>query len=1150
MRMWLRCILSVALSTPAARSALAQDTVRPLQLVDRGPRFISAPKPNAPSVDASDAPVLKRRVTLELDRVPLKDALAAVGRQAQVAFTFSGKTAPVERPVSVSATNITLRGALYELLVDTDLDVQLSTNGLLIIAPRAGLGRANVRRQQGSGVVAGRVTDGKTGQGVAQATVTIVGTTLGASTRVDGAYRITGVVPGSYHVTARRVGYTLLTKDVTVGADQTVALDFPLTAAPAHLDEVVATVTGDARKYQVGNLIETVRADSVMKVAPVTSLGDLVNARVPGVQVFQPGGVTGASPSINIRGQNSLILSNQPLLVIDGARVENSAASSCYGNVRCSGTTITTASFGASFGGRFNDINPEEIASVEVVKGPSAATLYGTDGANGVILITTKHGSAGAPRWDISAEAGALTLSTSRFTPGWHAWGHSTDGMNTPEPCPLVLKGAGSCVIDSVTHFSALQDPATTPVGTGNRQRYAVQVAGGASQTRYFVSGTYEAETAPVRLPAPDRAILEQQLGGVGLAPYEVHPNTLAKTSTRLNVTTALGTMTDVTFSGGLLSQETNMPDQFFWYAGQLSPGYRDANNGWAFRALPANVFPERDREDATHVTGSANMTWRPTRWFVGRATPGIDYSSDYLDGFIPQGNARNPLGLRSNGRANIALYTVDLGGTASTSLFGLLSSKTSAGAQYNHRSELDNQAMATNLPPGAVSVSAGAIQTTREVNLETIVTGGYVEQALGLNDRLFLTGGLRADGGSAFGAAFKTQLYPKVSASWLASDEPWMPRIRSVSSLRFRAAYGSSGVQPGATDALAKVALSPATTPAGTLTGGVLSALGNGNLKPEKQTEFEAGADLEAFDQRVQVEATYYNKRSAGALVTLPALSQLGIETNTVGLGSTTGTQEINIGTVRNRGYEISANVTLIQSRPVTWSIGVNGSNNQNRLLKLAPGVNATNFGTAMVGSPLFAIFDLPFSYKDLNGDGIIEPSEVTVGASPVYIGAEYPTGQLTAQTTVGVLRNAIQMGVQVDARSGVSIRNLVRQVQATFLGDARAENDPHSSLRDQAALVAARFYGTRTGVIEDGSFTRLREVSLTYTVPQTLTRALHGRNASVTLAGRNLKLWTRYTGPDPEVNATGSSAFRAYFDLGGAPVSQYWIARARVGL
>ncbi len=498
------------------------------------------------------------------------------------------------------------------------------------------------------------------------------------------------------------------------------------------------------------------------------------------------------------------------------------------------------------------------------------------------------------------------------------------------------------------------------------------------------------------------------------------------------------------------------------------------------------------------------------------------------------------------NGRVNIALYSIDLGMTATTHPFADLSSKTSIGAQYNHRSELDNAATATNLAPGTVSVAGGGVQTATEANIESIVTGGYAEQTFGLNERLFLTAGVRADGSSSFGQNFHAELYPKMSVSWLVSQEPWAPRIPLVSSIRLRAAYGSSGVQPGATDALMTVSLAPAVVDGGaTTTGGLLRSIGNTRLRGEKQTELEAGVDLDAIDQRVQFGVTYYNKKSTDALFNEPVVTQLGIAS---------GTQEINVGSVRNRGYEVSASAELIQGQAIDWRVGLNASNNQNRLLKLAPGVGNAGLGfdVLRVGYPVSGAFDRPIvGFHDTDHDGLLTPSEVTVGTAPTYLGSRSPTAQLTAQTALGLWRNAIQLDVQVDSRSGGVLTNGVEYYQA-LLQSARAENDPAASLRSQAIAVATQYDGTFAGLYQSGSFTRLREVSLTYNAPAHVSRWVHGRTMSLTIAGRNLMLWTRYGGADPEVNGipSGGMFLTPYNDFGATPMTRYWIGRVRIGL
>jgi TonB-linked SusC/RagA family outer membrane protein len=1134
-----------------------------IQLADRGPRFLSAPTDASPPRDVRDAPAFRRRVTLEFDRVSLDAALGQITRQTGLRFAYDKATIPSNLRVSVHADGLTVASALYEILLDTDLDVQLTRPGAVAFIRRASSPPNLTRGRQATGVVVGRVSDARTGLPITGATVALSATDRRTITGVDGRYSLSNVPAGRHDFTARALGYAAMSRRVDVTTDSAVRTDFSLTHSVQALDEVVTTVTGDRSKLEVGNLIETIHADSVVATAPVTNLSDVLNARVAGVQVFLDGGLTGASPQINIRGQNSLTVSNQPLLVVDGVRVDNTAANEGYGGA---GGTVGQANFNEILAGRWNDLDPQEIASIEVVKGPSAATLYGTDAANGVVLVTTKRGQVGAPRWDISAEQSVLTQDRSRFLPTYHAWGHTTDATHAPVQCVLSSAVAGTafgvaehtCVQDSVTHFSPLQDPSTTIVGTGNRQQYGLQISGGGGATRYFASGGYEQETAPEKLPGPDRAILAAERGAVGLEPDNVRPNALSKYSARGNLATALGPRADLTLTTGLLSQEDRIPNYYAWSDGVTGPGYRDAADGWRnASARPATAFATRNREDATHFTGGATLAWRPAAWLAAHGSGGLDYSSDYLDELARPGEdpyfggnvANGGLGgVRANTRINIALYTADFGATATVAVASALTAKTSVGGQYSRRAELDNKAQATNLAPGTVTVAGGAIPSVSEGTLETAIAGGYVQEEFGWRDRLFATGALRADGGSTFGRSYKAALYPKASVSWLLSDEPWLPHLPGVSSLRLRSAYGASGVQPGPADALAQVGARPVAADGTVGSGVTLSALGNPDLKPERQTEFEAGLDLDVWRGRAHVAATYYNKHSTDALVNIQLPEQLAVRN-----------EEVNIGSVRNRGVEVLLRATPIESRPLSWDVDVNGSENYNRLLSVGSVVGAGFH----VGYPITSVFDRPIlSYRDTNGDHIIEPTEVTVGSTPTSVGQLAPPVQLTVGSALRLFSDQLTVSVQVDRRSGFVLLEGGSGYFPLFINrSARALNDPTAPLRDQAAAAALLTHGfTTAGYYRDGSFTRLREVSLTYTIPQRMVHRLGLRSLSVTAAGRNLALWTRYPGADPEVNANVSgtaglnngafvNSAAYYVDYGAPPPTRYWILRMRIG-
>ncbi len=1117
-----------------------------MQLADNGPRFVSVSTPHVPAIDMSNAPVLLRRVTLEFDRVALESALLAVAKQGRVRLLLSTATLPLAQPVTVHADGITVAAALTELLIGLHTDVQVSPDGAkLTLVPRDIDGARVAHRHQMAGTIAGRVTEAKTGQALAGATVIVEGTTSRASTRGDGRYILSSVPVGNYHVTARVLGHTPLTKPVQVVSDSTTHTDFALEEAAASLEQVVTTVTGNERKLEVGNTIATIAADSVVATAPITNLSDIVSGRAAGVQVYVNGGLTGASPEITIRGQNSFTLSNQPLLYVDGVRVDNTAAAAVSGQ--------DAAVSNEAFAGRFNDLDPEEIQSIEVVKGPSAATLYGTDAANGVILVKTKQGRTGRQRWQVYAENGLLTLDRSRLWNTYHAFGHDAV-TGAPTPCFNLARVAGQCVLDSLRSFDPLKDPALSPVGTGNRAQYGLQTSGGGGQTRYFVAGGYEEETGVLKMPAPDKQILQTLRGGP-LGDDELRPNAVHRASARANLTTALASTADLTLSGGIIRQQSRIPSPDVWAAGARGPGYRTANDGWpADPGRPAQIFAARGAEDVTHVTPSGTLDWRPFSWLAARGTGGLDFSSNLFDELLRagEGGLGNTGGLRTNRKTNVSLYTGDMGATAAFAISPQVTSKTSVGAQYTRRLEQGNIAQGLNLAPGTTTIAGGAIQIARETTIETIVAGTYVEQTLGLDNRVFLTGAVRFDGASAFGTAFKTAAYPKASASWLVSDEPFLRHVPGLSSLRLRAAYGASGVQPGSTAALPAVTLAPALEGGTVTTGGTVGALGNPHLGPERQAELEAGLDAELVHSRVQLEATYYRKKSTGALVNVPLATSLGILSPFFG----PATIEENLGSVENVGYEGLLTLHVLESRPVSWDVSLNGSTNKNKLLKLAPDVSSALFGLVVPGYPLFSIFDLPLlGYKDANGNGVIEPNEVTVGGTRGFLGGLFPKAQLTAATTATLFDGQLQIGAQFDHRGGF-LEEDVAAINGVSVGNARALNDPKAPLVEQARAIAARFHRAFGAYEQDGSFTRFRELSVTYNLPGAVVRHVAAaRTASVTFAGRNLALWTKFTGVDPEMTSQPggfhftAASYLPYATDASAPPSQYWILRVRLG-
>src|SRR3989454_781762 len=618
----------------------------------------------------------------------------------------------------------------------------------LVLGGLAGGVSAVGRAQQGT--VAGRVTDQASGQPLVGARVTIVGTSLVASSRAEGRYQIANVPAGQVTVRATLIGYAAASRTTTVVAGKTATADLMLVLSPYSLDEVVVTATGEQAKKQIGNVINTIRADTLVMTRPIDNMNDLINAKAPGVEVLA-GNLTGAGARVRIRGTNSLSLNNEPLYIIDGIRMTSANNSSSIG-------------IGGTNPSRVNDINPEEIESMEVVKGPSAAALYGTAASTGVIVIKTKRGTPGATRWNVYAEQG-LIKDYNTYPTAYRGWLTHPSGIpdSSSQPtngieCLLTQTVRAPtdpqfCRQDSVTTYNLFDDPQTSPNATGYRNQYGVQVQGGSDVTRYFVSGEWENEVSQLKMPpfAVDSVLAIRPISEVPF--QQLRPNARRRVSVRANAEARLNPRMDLSVSSGFISSTQRLPQTDNNTTGLLSNALgglgNKAGGKYGYRAFtPDEMLSETVTQDINRFIGSGTLNWRPTSWLAVRATRGVDFTHP-LDTDLCRRNectsfGTTKRGFKTDNRTNFFSYTGEANATATFQLSPVLSSRTSVGAQYLKDVFDRNGASGSDLPPGATTVGAGAIQRGSESTDITNTVGGYVEQLFGYKDRLFVTGARR----------------------------------------------------------------------------------------------------------------------------------------------------------------------------------------------------------------------------------------------------------------------------------------------------------------------------------------------------------------------------------------------------------------------
>src|SRR5256712_829371 len=724
------------------------------------------------------------------------------------------------------------------------------------------------------GTITGQVTDQTSGQPLVGARVSVVGTSLVPMPRAEGRYRIANVPPGQVTVRASFIGYAAGSQSVSVAPGDAATADLALVLTPYSLDEVVVTATGEQAKREVPNVTNAFRAESLLQTGTIGNMNDLLAARAPGLEVLQ-GNLTGAGARVRIRGTNSLSLNNELLYIIDGVRMTSANNSSSIG-------------IGGTNPSRIPDSNPEQLASLEVLKGPSAAALYGTAASTVVIVITTKRGPPGPTRWNVYAEQG-LIKDYNTYPTAYRGWKTHPSGIPDSGSLPtngiecLLTQTARAptdpqfCLQDSVTTYNLFDDPQTSPNATGYRNQYGVQVQGGSDVTRYFVSGEWENEVSQLKMPpfAVDSVLAIRPISEVPF--QQLRPNARRRVSVRANAEARLNPRMDLSGSSGFISSTQRLPQTDNNTTGLLSNALgglgNKADGKYGYRAFtPDEMLSETVTQDINRFIGSGTLNWRPTSWLAVRATGGIDFTHRLDTGPCRRNECTSfgttKRGFKTDNRTNFFSYTGEANATATFQLSPQLSSRTSVGAQYLKDVFDRNGASGSDLPPGATTVGAGAIQRVSEATDITKTVGGYVEQLFGYKDRLFVTGALRVDDNSAFGANFQAVFYPKFGVSYVISEEPYFPKWTWINSVRLRGAVGASGVQPGTTDALRFFAPTAASVDNADSPAILDSASGNPGLKPERAREYEIGGEAVLFEHRVSIDLTYYNKRTKDALI------------------------------------------------------------------------------------------------------------------------------------------------------------------------------------------------------------------------------------------------------------------------------------------
>ncbi|HEX7338032.1 MAG TPA: SusC/RagA family TonB-linked outer membrane protein [Gemmatimonadales bacterium] len=1012
--------------------------------------------------------------------------------------------------------------------------------GGLILCGVLPAGARAAQAQQGA--IGGQVVDEAGGTPLEAARVILTGTSQIETTTREGRFLFREVSPGTHQVRVLRVGYKPATETVEVRPGETAAVSFRLAAAVVQLDELVTTATGEQRKLEIGNAVTTIDAAKVAEQAPITEFTNLISGRAPGVQVLKSSGTTGTGTRIRIRGSNSISLSNEPLYYLDGIRLESNPTSS----------TLDIGGFGSGVGAgpsRINDLNPDDIQDIEIVKGPAAATLYGIQASNGVIRVSTKRGVAGPPRWSLFSEVGSVS---DPHTYPLNYYGRDTTPTGIVDGydgfCSIQSELDGLCTQTSLQTYQPLNEPDTRPYKAGLRQQYGASVSGGSDQVTYYVSSTYENEVGAFRLPQAEFDSVASVRGGV-VPDNQRRPNALEKFGVRANIGANVSQTFDLSTSLGFTTSNTRFVENDNSFltvngSGTASGNLPEVNRGWFF--IPAELFAELANQKANRFTLGVTGNWHPRDWLSTRATVGYDLVDRTDVQFFPTGQVApylaNRDGVKVQNAFDISQTSIDLGASARFKLSETIGSRTSVGAQFFRDLVSGTYASGRGLPPGSGTMNGASALEAADTSLESRSIGTYVEQEINLKERLFVTGALRFDDNSAFGQNFDATVYPKASVSWLLSEEPFF-KAGVLNTFRLRAAYGVSGQQPGTSDAL-RFYNSVAGKRGGVGTTGVsFASLGNFDLKPERSYEFEGGFDAGLFNDRVSLEFTFYSKLTRDALISRDIAPSLG--------GGQS--QFVNLSRIRNRGVELAINTRVIDTRSVAWDLTLSGSTAHNKILELGAGVSDIFVGfyqRHVGGYPAGGFWSPTYTYADANSDGIIDLTEVALSDSSLFLGTAIPTREASLNSQLAIFGGQVVLGTQFDYRGGHKVDNSLEQFRCFSVQNCRGNYDRSAPLAEQARAQALFLPGGGNSVafLEPGWFIKLRELSLTFFAPDRLARTFRAERLSLTLSGRNLWTIDDYSGVDPEVNAFAQDNF-ASSDFESQAQVRYWTARVNVG-
>ncbi len=997
--------------------------------------------------------------------------------------------------------------------------------------------------------ITGKVT-GTDGKGISSVSVQIRSTTIGTVTNVNGNYDFNATLkPGTYVLDFTGVGFKSKEQTVQIGNAASYTADAQLLEDALNMDEVIVTgVSAGTTRKQLGSYVSTVKADQLTKGATSNVLAAL-QGKTAGAQIIQNSGDPGGGMSVRLRGISSVNSSSEPLYIVDGVIVNNA-------------TTRVTNTSGNYDGGNFvgtigqnrlADINPADIERIEVLNGAAAAAIYGSRANAGVVQIFTKRGSTGAPV--VSVSTSVLSNSLRKSVPVNQSptkFGGPTDGVGAQTQDVLT---PALTTTTAVKRYDYNDYIFRTGIGTDNN----VSVAGGKDKTKYYTSASYFKNEGIIK-------------------------NTdFRRYSFRINLDQGIGEK--VNFNIGLnfinsLSNEKPDGNSFFSPLNSINIignfhdlFTRDALGnikaiGERGRVNPVSVIEDiKQKQETNRVIANAGLKIKPFKGLTLDYNMGIDqyaqkgetfippFAYNVSDGFFGGGAALDPTrnGYASAGNYNFFQINNEASATYQTKITKGISSTSQLGYSVQYEKSSYTLLQGRGLAPFVQTVNgASTLLQGVDERGEISVSGYYFQQNFNYKSLFYLTGAVRVDGSSVFGKDQRNQKYFKASGSYIISEHKFwkdMAMNKVWNFAKLRVAYGESGNLTGI-GAYSRFNSYSSNSFVGRTSLVSSSTLANTNVKPERQTELEFGIDLGFFDSRINIQTNIYTKKVEDLLI-----NRFIAPTN--GFSSLLD----NFGSLENKGFEFVINAKPIQGKNFTWSVTGIYNHNRNKAVKIGRALTllSTNQGAPVAiieGQPI-GVFYGAFFAVDASGNLVkntagfpqgergIQNSALTytvirdpvtglpVTTNPLLrkiIGDPNPdyTGSLVNELTY----KKVSLRVQLDAVQGVEVFNADWRTRQG-VGNGKEAEKEQTGVYPRGYISS--FYGSvEQWRIDDGSFVKLREVSLSYAFGN----FKKIKDITLSVSGRNLISWDNYKGYDPEVNAGGQSTILRGIDFGAVPI------------